>query len=98
MTEIALYDLAHARTGDKGNTINIGLIAYAEADYPLLAEQVTPERVAQWFAHDTKGREVEVAVAALVVAGDPAVADPIAIHTHSVVGSRAVTDDTRWIW
>ena len=51
MTEIALYDLAHARTGDKGNTINISLIAYDEADYALLAEQVTPERVAQWFAH-----------------------------------------------
>jgi hypothetical protein len=49
--DIALYDLAHARTGDKGNTINISLIAYREEDYPLLAEQVTPERVAQWFAH-----------------------------------------------
>jgi hypothetical protein len=49
--DIALYDLAHARTGDKGNTINISLIAYREEDYPLLAEQVTPERVAHWFAH-----------------------------------------------
>jgi hypothetical protein len=49
--DIALYDLAHARTGDKGNTINISLIAYREEDYPLLAEQVTAERVAQWFAH-----------------------------------------------
>jgi hypothetical protein len=51
VTDIALYDLAHARTGDKGNTINISLIAYREEDYPLLADQVTPERVAQWFAH-----------------------------------------------
>ena len=51
MPDIALYDLAHARTGDKGNIINISLIAYRAEDYPLLAQQVTPERVAQWFAH-----------------------------------------------
>ena len=49
--EKTLYDLAHARTGDKGNRINISLIAYREEDYPLLAEQVTPERVAEHFAH-----------------------------------------------
>lgn len=51
MPDIPLYDLAHARTGDKGDTINISLIAYREEDYPLLVEQVTPERVAGWFAH-----------------------------------------------
>ena len=51
MQDIPLYDLAHARTGDKGNIVNISLIAYREQDYPLLVEQVTPERVAQWFAH-----------------------------------------------
>ena len=50
MTEVALYDLAHARTGDKGNRINISLIAYREADFALLVEQVTPERVATHFA------------------------------------------------
>ena len=50
MAEVALYDLAHARTGDKGNLINISLIALREEDYPLLAEQVTCERVAAHFA------------------------------------------------
>jgi hypothetical protein len=45
-----LYDLAHARTGDKGNRINISLIAYASADYALLVREVTPERVAAHFA------------------------------------------------
>ncbi|MFY8104680.1 MAG: AtuA-related protein [Ramlibacter sp.] len=49
MTSIRLYDLAHARTGDKGNHANIALIAYREEDYPLLAQQVTCERVAQHF-------------------------------------------------
>lgn len=51
MQEIALHELAHARTGDKGNRINISLIAYREEDYGLLVEQVTAERVAAWFAH-----------------------------------------------
>lgn len=46
-----LYDHAHARTGDKGNRINISLIAYDPADWPWLVEQVTPERVAAHFAH-----------------------------------------------
>jgi hypothetical protein len=49
MSRTTLYDLAHARTGDKGNRINISLIAFNEADYPLLVEQVTPERVAEHF-------------------------------------------------
>ncbi|MEY4712983.1 MAG: hypothetical protein RIS88_2433 [Pseudomonadota bacterium] len=49
MTQIRLYDLAHARTGDKGNHANIALIAYREQDYPLLVQQVTCERVAQHF-------------------------------------------------
>lgn len=51
MQEVTLYELAHGRTGDKGNRINISLIAYREEDYPLLVEQVTPERVAAHFAH-----------------------------------------------
>lgn len=50
MSQIRLYDIAHARTGDKGNRANIALIAYAEKDYPLLVEQVSCERVAAHFA------------------------------------------------
>ena len=49
MAAIALYDIAHARTGDKGNHANISLIAYRDEDYPLLVEQVTPETVAAHF-------------------------------------------------
>lgn len=51
MQEIPLYDLAHARTGDKGNRINISLVAYRPEDFALLVEQVTPEAVARHFAH-----------------------------------------------
>lgn len=49
MAEISLYDIAHARTGDKGNHANISLIAYRDEDYALLVEQVTPEVVAEHF-------------------------------------------------
>jgi len=51
MQDIALYELAHGRTGDKGNRINISLIAYRSDDYALLAEHVTCDRVAAHFAH-----------------------------------------------
>ena len=50
MNDIPLHDLAHARTGDKGNHSNISLIAFRQEDWPLLVEQVTPERVAAHFA------------------------------------------------
>jgi hypothetical protein len=46
-----LYDFAHARTGDKGDRINISVIAYDAAHYAALVEQVTPERVAAHFAY-----------------------------------------------
>lgn len=45
-----LRQIAHSRTGDKGNVSTISVIAFDEADYPLLAEQVTAARVAAHFA------------------------------------------------
>jgi len=50
MRSITLYDVAHARTGDKGNCSNISVIAYQLADYDWLVEQVTVERVTAHFA------------------------------------------------
>ncbi len=41
--------LAHARSGDKGNTANVGLIALDPEHYPLLVREVTPARVARHF-------------------------------------------------
>lgn len=46
-----LYDFAHARTGDKGDLINISVIAYDAAHYEALVREVTPERVAEHFAY-----------------------------------------------
>ena len=46
---IQLRWLAHARSGDKGNTANVGLIALEPEWYPLLVRQVTAARVARHF-------------------------------------------------
>jgi hypothetical protein len=40
-----LYDIAHCRAGDKGNTSILSVIAYRPEDYPLLVERVTVEAV-----------------------------------------------------
>lgn len=45
-----LYDLAHCRAGDKGNTSILSLVAYRAEDYPLLAERVTADAVAHHLA------------------------------------------------
>src|SRR5437773_5796797 len=44
-----LVDIAHARSGDKGDTANVGLIALRPEWYPVLARNVTRERVAEHF-------------------------------------------------
>lgn len=51
MKQTTLYDYAHARTGDKGNKVNISVIAYRPEDYDLLVQQVTEARVTAHFAH-----------------------------------------------
>jgi hypothetical protein len=40
-----LYDIAHSRAGDKGNTLTLSLIPYNESDYDLLLSSVTVEKV-----------------------------------------------------
>ena len=50
-----LGDIAHSRTGDKGNTANISVIAFAEADYGFLCRHVTVERVRRHLAGLVKG-------------------------------------------
>src|SRR3954447_23192098 len=47
--KIQLTQLAHARSGDKGDTANVGLIALRDEFYPLLARQVTAARVKEHF-------------------------------------------------
>jgi hypothetical protein len=47
--KIPLYQLAHARTGDKGNRSNISVIAYRAEDFPILIRELTAERVRDHF-------------------------------------------------
>jgi hypothetical protein len=47
---ITLSQIAHARSGDKGNHANIGVIAYTAAGYAWLVRELTAERVAEFFA------------------------------------------------
>ena len=50
MSSVKLRELAHSRTGDKGDTSNISVIAFRAEDFPRLVEQLTVERVAAHFA------------------------------------------------
>jgi len=58
MKKIRLYQMAHARSGDKGDGSNVGLIAYDDAGYEILRREVTPERVRVHFGEVVRG-EVE---------------------------------------
>ena len=56
--KIQLLRLAHARSGDKGDTANVGLIALRPEFYPVLVREVTAARVKEHFRGICKG-EVE---------------------------------------
>ncbi len=58
MARIRLLYLAHARSGDKGDTANVGVIALRPEYYPLLVERLTRERVKEHFTGIAHG-EVE---------------------------------------
>ena len=53
--KVQLVKLAHARSGDKGDTANVGVIALEDAIYPILVREVTAERVKAHFGEMVKG-------------------------------------------
>ena len=53
--KVPLSKLAHTRSGDKGDTANIGVIAWRESDYPILVREVTAGRVKSFFGAMVKG-------------------------------------------
>ena len=53
-----LRDIAHSRTGDKGNISNISLIAWNEEDYKTLVLHVTAEKVKAWFGDIVMGEVI----------------------------------------
>lgn len=58
LIEVALHDLAHARTGDKGDRANISLVPYDPAAWDFLGKEITAQRVKAWFAHRGVGKVV----------------------------------------
>jgi hypothetical protein len=52
---VRVYDLAHTRAGDKGNTSNISVTAYTEEGWQVLRRELTADRVLAHFAHLTPG-------------------------------------------
>jgi len=56
--KVELTKIAHARSGDKGDTANVGVIALKEEFYPALVREITAERVKEHFGEMVKG-EVE---------------------------------------
>ena len=55
MTRVPLVQLAHARSGDKGDSANIGVVAYAPEIYPVLVEELTADRVKAHFGPWVRG-------------------------------------------
>lgn len=56
MARVKLVNIAHARSGDKGDTANVGLIALKPEYYPVLAKEVTADRVKKHFAEICLGK------------------------------------------
>ncbi len=53
--KVKLSEIAHTRSGDKGDTANVGVIAYNPEDYPVLERELTAERVKQYLGHLVSG-------------------------------------------
>lgn len=56
MKKVQLNEIAYARSGDKGDISNIGLIAKEPRYYPILLEKVTPQAVKEFFGEIVKGK------------------------------------------
>lgn len=56
MKTLPLYAMAHARSGDKGDGSNVGVLAYDDTGYAILREWLTPARVKKHFAGIVLGR------------------------------------------
>jgi hypothetical protein len=94
-----LYDIAHSRAGDKGNTSTLSLIPYDETDYPMLCEKVTVEAVSRHMRGIVEGeiRRYEMPnVCALLFVCEKAllsgVTTSLALDTHGKSLSSALLE------
>lgn len=56
MAKVKLIEIAHGRSGDKGNGSNVGIIARHPDVYPFLKKELTAERVKNHMKHICKGK------------------------------------------
>jgi len=96
-----LHELAHARAGDKGDTLTLALFSYHEADYELLRRQVTAEAVKRHLAHLVRGEVRRFEVPGLHAlqfvcerALDTGVTTSLAIDPHGKTLSYALLEMT----
>ncbi len=94
-----LYDIAHCRAGDKGNTSILSLIAYRADDYPLLVEKVTVAAVQRHLTGIVAGKvtryEVPGLLALQLVCEDAlltGVTTSLAMDTHGKALSSALLE------
>ena len=59
---MVLREIAHSRTGDKGNLVTISVIAYRAADFPLLEAELTVDRVNRCFVDFLDGSAVRYVI------------------------------------
>jgi hypothetical protein len=52
---VRVADIAHGRSGDKGDTCNVGLVAWDEAGYDILRRELTEQRVSEHFGSLVRG-------------------------------------------
>jgi len=58
MSKIKLAEIAHARSGDKGDISNVGLIAFDQKGYDVIKDKVTADRVKEHFGDLVKGKVI----------------------------------------
>ena len=51
LIEVPLYEIAHGRTGDKGDRLNVSIIPFDDSGYDAIAEQATEARMLDMFRH-----------------------------------------------
>ena len=56
MKKIKLFEIAHGRSGDKGDAANVGVIARKQEYYPIISRALTVEKVKQHFGEICKGK------------------------------------------
>jgi hypothetical protein len=94
-----LYEMAHSRAGDKGNTLTLSLIPFEEKDYPLLVREATVEKVKEHLNAIAQGQIVRYElpnVSALLFVCDQALAGGVTtslvMDTHGKTLSYALLE------